>query len=981
MKRVPFLSIAFLLAIFHFALGQIPRTMSYQGVLTDASGVPVPDGNYNLTFKLYEVSAGGSAVWSETQTVAVSEGIFNVLLGSVSLLNLAFDKPYWLGLAIAPGAELIPRIPLASAPYSLNPAEGGGGGWSDDGSVVRLTTVTDSVGIGTADPTEKLEVSGNLKLLDTLFFGISDDAMIYRDGQLVIKTDDMSIRIHNDPAMFIDYGVHVNSTVEMTGFKMPTGAANQYVLTSDALGQGTWQPAPGGGIGGGGAVNYLPKFTGPTAIGNSEIYQSGNNIGIGTATPLEKLEVNGNLRVKTDGSVQFGSDEYRIGRDLNDLRFYTDDEPNLVIQSNGYVGIGTTTPANELSVGGTMNVSGNVGIGTTTPTQKLHVEGNLRLINNGWIQFGHNTDYRIARVANDLKFYTDGDPNLVVLDGGQVGIGTETPQELLDVSGTARVAGFKMPTGAANQYVLTSDAAGVGTWQPAAAAANAWNLTGNSGTAPPANFLGTSDLQPFEIKVNNSRVFRFEPAGSLNGPNLIGGSSVNNVASGLEGATISSGGRNDEPNTITASFATIGGGSDNHANGEYATVAGGEANFANEDFATVGGGEDNQASGGFATVAGGEEGYAAGHCATVGGGHDNEAMGSYATVAGGFENAANAEAATAGGGNFNRVTGAYATVPGGKDNGAAGRYSFAAGHLASAAHDGTFVWADAIGSDFSSTAPNQFLIRASGGVGIRTNTPRADLHVDGHRRYAGYFTSDSASGDANALRAEITGSGEFDAAGVRGRSIPAPYYGYGGYFEGGWIGIEAHAWESGIGSRYGVVSWALGGSTENYGVLAHAAGGATTYGVYGVGNGGSSNNYGVYASGDLAYTGSLIHVSDEKFKENLQPLSGALAIIKRLNARTFTFTGNPQYAHLNFARGKHYGLIAQEVEQVLPELVSSNTHPSASTSRGEKNSDPSIEYKGVNYTELIPILVEAIKEQQQEIESLRAEIQALKEGK
>jgi hypothetical protein len=97
------------------------------------------------------------------------------------------------------------------------------------------------------------------------------------------------------------------------------------------------------------------------------------------------------------------------------------------------------------------------------------------------------------------------------------------------------------------------------------------------------------------------------------------------------------------------------------------------------------------------------------------------------------------------------------------------------------------------------------------------------------------------------------------------------------------------------------------------------------------------------------------------------------------NPQTFTFTRNPQYAHLNFASGRHYGLIAQEVEQVFPELVSSNTHPSTAESRDEKSSDPPIEYKGVNYSELIPILIEAIKEQQQEIEELKSQIKTLSE--
>ena len=59
------------------SLAQIPRTISYQGVLTDAAGNLVPDGNQQLDLSLYSSAAGGSAIYTETQTVPVVKGIFN----------------------------------------------------------------------------------------------------------------------------------------------------------------------------------------------------------------------------------------------------------------------------------------------------------------------------------------------------------------------------------------------------------------------------------------------------------------------------------------------------------------------------------------------------------------------------------------------------------------------------------------------------------------------------------------------------------------------------------------------------------------------------------------------------------------------------------------------------------------------------------------------------------------------------------------
>jgi hypothetical protein len=102
-----------------FLFAQVPQTLSYQGVLTDLSGNAVPDGNYTLTFKLYDVSTGGSAVWTESQPVTVSKGIMNVILGKVSALNLGFDRAYWLGITVNSGTEMAPRMELSSNAYAF----------------------------------------------------------------------------------------------------------------------------------------------------------------------------------------------------------------------------------------------------------------------------------------------------------------------------------------------------------------------------------------------------------------------------------------------------------------------------------------------------------------------------------------------------------------------------------------------------------------------------------------------------------------------------------------------------------------------------------------------------------------------------------------------------------------------------------------------------------------------------------------------
>lgn len=97
----------------------IPQSINYQGLLKDASGNVVQNGDYTLTFKLYDIESGGTELWSETKLINIVEGIVNTQIGSITALTLSFDSPYWLGITVASGSELTPRIKLASVPYSF----------------------------------------------------------------------------------------------------------------------------------------------------------------------------------------------------------------------------------------------------------------------------------------------------------------------------------------------------------------------------------------------------------------------------------------------------------------------------------------------------------------------------------------------------------------------------------------------------------------------------------------------------------------------------------------------------------------------------------------------------------------------------------------------------------------------------------------------------------------------------------------------
>ena len=213
-----------------------------------------------------------------------------------------------------------------------------------------------------------------------------------------------------------------------------------------------------------------------------------------------------------------------------------------------------------------------------------------------------------------------------------------------------------------------------------------WKTNGNAGANPTNGaFFGTTDNLPLELKVAGHRAFRLEPDSTGSSPNVILGSDANSIRAGVFGSAIGGG----EENNIFLSAgqpeelgSVIAGGGNNMIG---SISSGSVALFGG--FNVIGGGLNNniRASANFNVISGGEN-------------------------------------------NFVATNAQYAIIPGGDSN-AATNHAFAAGHRAKANHDGSFVWADSTDADFASTTTNQFLIRASGGVGIGTPSPSRELEV------------------------------------------------------------------------------------------------------------------------------------------------------------------------------------------------------------------------------------------------------------
>ena len=405
-----------------------------------------------------------------------------------------------------------------------------------------------------------------------------------------------------------------------------------------------------------------------------------------------------------------------------------------------------------------------------------------------------------------------------------------------------------------------------------------WGLTGTSGTTQGIDFLGTSDETGLDIRINNLRALGFYLPSVDSGQTSVPASNQSpNIVAGYRSNSLLT------PDEESCPFCT------HYAAGR--TISGGGMEAAQhrvvKDFGTIGGGLSNWV-----------EGYAG----TIGGGERNSIGATHGTVVGGYYNSADGIYSSAGGGYGNEADGGYSTIPGGALNKAYGNYSFAAGAYARvlAEHESTFVWnsASSGGDYFDSTGSGQFLINASGGVGIGTNLPTAQLTVKGSIRavdvngkgYAVYAETENA--DFAVEAANMSGSGGTGVyaystavsgsaygvqglskneeipegenlaltAGVKGIHTPASSTGRGAgvwgstasYTEGA-AGVYGSAF---AGATYGVYGYNSSDSDGAAGVKGYATGAGETIGVLGQAE--SDNAWAVYAQGNARVTGDLV---------------------------------------------------------------------------------------------------------------------------
>ena len=108
-------------------MAQVPATLSYQGLLTDAAGMPFKDDPYSIVFRFYKQATGGTEEFSRGPiTVTTFKGLFTTMLGNgpgadnAALPYTLGDSQYYIGISVGAQPELTPRVFLTAVPYAFH---------------------------------------------------------------------------------------------------------------------------------------------------------------------------------------------------------------------------------------------------------------------------------------------------------------------------------------------------------------------------------------------------------------------------------------------------------------------------------------------------------------------------------------------------------------------------------------------------------------------------------------------------------------------------------------------------------------------------------------------------------------------------------------------------------------------------------------------------------------------------------------------
>ncbi|MCK4918690.1 MAG: hypothetical protein KAS02_02815, partial [Candidatus Pacebacteria bacterium] len=405
-----FLLIALISAPINFVQSAFNPEINYQGKLTDSAGVGVTDGDYNMEFKLYTVSSGGTAIWTETLTltnkVTVASGLFSVLLGNItSIAGVDFNQDLYLGVNIGGtgtaswDGEMTPRKQIASVPSAFEADQLDG----LDSTQFLRSDEADTMSASSASTLLSVVQSGVGNIL-SLFDGATEVFTVKDGGNVGIGTTSPSSLLHlrsSNPIQYITSDNTGQSSIYFGGASDSDAGRIIYSDNDDSL---------------------------RISTNNSEalrILNSGN-VGIGITSPSAKLDVDGATLIRNSLTVadtttkaysSFGSNSTSHGlSSIQDVLFSGDVEidGDLFLDAST-IEFAQASTTGDFQIGGVLLASDGTALSPS-------------------YTFTADTDTGLFRAGiNALGITTAGSEALRVDANGNIGIGTTAPGTKLDI--------------------------------------------------------------------------------------------------------------------------------------------------------------------------------------------------------------------------------------------------------------------------------------------------------------------------------------------------------------------------------------------------------------------------------------------------------------------------------------------------------------------------------------------------------------------
>jgi hypothetical protein len=415
----------------------IPKTINYQGILTDTSTGEPLTGSVSMTFRLYETSSGGTEVWSETQSATADEnGVVSAILGSTTPIGIDFDNPVWLEVEVG-GEVLSPRREVASVPFAFHAMNADYLGGVAFGAY--WTNSNDGPGSGLdADLLDGLEASAFAGTIH------NHDDRYYTDQEL--NTSD-----GNDPNIGSNR-VHWNN---LTG--VPAGFADGTDEEGGAGDGHSLDAVDGNPVD---AVYVDP--TGDVGIGTTtpdrslHVYNGSAGVVSGMSTAEVVIEDDAGVRVNLltpndeAAGISFGDpQDNEVGwihyDHLNEVLFFgVDNADRAAIDQHGRLGVGTTAPSTGIDLYDNANEQVIIRIRNTNTGsnsgERLSFDnenGSLAYIatyDDGYPSVPSSMVMANNRPSGNLRFRTGNADRIYVANNGRVGIGTTDPETGLALS-------------------------------------------------------------------------------------------------------------------------------------------------------------------------------------------------------------------------------------------------------------------------------------------------------------------------------------------------------------------------------------------------------------------------------------------------------------------------------------------------------------------------------------------------------------------